>query len=347
MTKKQRYMNRSDRDKLEAYTRAGKPVAWIARELGFCRQTIYNELRRGAYSCVRVEHGWYLDKVEYSAEKGQQIHDYNQTAKGRPLKIGNDRAYADFLEARCLGVQADGSIDPYKRYSPAAALALARRAGFHTEICTATFYSYIEKKIFLHLTNAHLWEKGRRAKRRYESVRRIAHPQLPNIADRPACINRREEPGHWEMDLIVGKAKTRTVLLTLYERQKRETLIFKLRDRKAATVRAVFDQLERNMPDFKERFRSITTDNGPEFLEYEELIKSIYGGKRFSVYYCHPYSAWEKGGNENHNRMIRRWYPKSTDFSKVTKKRIAELQDWMNGYPRKILGWRGPADIVA
>ena len=100
------------------------------------------------------------------------------------------------------------------------------------------------------------------------------------------------------------------------------------------------------MPNFKERFRSITTDNGPEFLEYEALVRSIYGGKRFTVYYCHPYSAWEKGGNENHNRMIRRWFPKGTDFSKVTKKRIAELQDWMNGYPRKILGWRSPADMA-
>ena len=78
---------------------------------------------------------------------------------------------------------------------------------------------------------------------------------------------------------------------------------------------------------FQKKFRSITTDNGPEFLEYELLTRSIYGGQRFQVYYCHSYAAWEKGSNENHNRMIRRFFPKGTDFSKITKKRIAELQD--------------------
>ena len=93
-------------------------------------------------------------------------------------------------------------------------------------------------------------------------------------------------------------------------------------------------------------FRSITTDNGPEFLEYDLLRKSIYGGIRFDVYYCHSYAAWEKGTNENHNRMLRRWFPKGTDFSRITKKRIAAVQDWMNGYPRKILDWKCPAEVA-
>ena len=74
-------------------------------------------------------------------------------------------------------------------------------------------------------------------------------------------------------------------------------------------------------------------------------MKSVHGGERFRVYYCHSYSAWEKGSNENMNRMIRRWFPKGTDFSRVPKKEIAALQDWMDHYPRKILGWKCPAEI--
>lgn len=106
--------------------------------------------------------------------------------------------------------------------------------------------------------------------------------------------------------------------------------------------------LERKMrKGFRNIFRSITTDNGPEFLEYDKLIQSIYGGKRFDVYYCHSYAAWEKGTNENHNRMIRRWFPKGTDFTRVTKKDIAELQNWMNSYPRKVLNWQTPEEIAA
>ena len=344
MAKKQHYMTEEERYKLEAYREAGKSVAWIAGKLGFCRQTIYNELRRGSY----VHTCDYWDEVRYSADKGQQIHDYNQTAKGRPLKIGKDFAYARFLEEKCIGIQADGSMDKCRRYSPAAALAAARAEGFQTSICTAAFYSYIRKGVFLCLSIKNLWEKPKE-KRSEENVQRNAHPKLPGIQDRSEEAGAREIPGHWEMDLIVGKAKTKPCLLTLYERMKREYLVFKLPDKRAASVRAVFDKLERSMGKeaFRERFKSITTDNGPEFLEYDLLVKSVYGGERFQVWYCHPYSAWEKGGVECYNRMARRWFPKGTDFTKVTKKRIAEFREWINSYPRKILGWKAPKEFAA
>lgn len=280
-----------------------------------------------------------IDTIEYSADKAQQIHDYNQTAKGRPLKIGADRAYADFLEYKILT----------DRYSPAAALAAARRDGYQTSVCISTLYSYIDKGIFLHLTNKALWVKGQKKKRSYEPVCRIPHPLLPNINSRPAEIMQRNEYGHWEMDLIVGKEETPAVLLTLTERKSRQELIFKLPNRKAATIRGVFDQMEKRMGKraFRAKFQTITTDNGPEFLEYKKLIQSIHGGERFKVYYCHSYSAWEKGTNENHNRMIRRFFPKGTDFTRVTKKQIQQIQDWMNNYPRKILEWKTPKDLIA
>ena len=101
MTKKQHYMTRDERYQMEALLKAKIPVSNIAKQLGFCRQTIYNEIERGAY----IHTCNYWDEKRYSAEKGQQIHTYNQTAKGRPLKIGNDRAYADFLEKKMLGIQ--------------------------------------------------------------------------------------------------------------------------------------------------------------------------------------------------------------------------------------------------
>ena len=131
MTKKQHYMTRPERDQLEALLRAKLPVAQIARQLGFCRQTIYNEMARGRYLHT-VD---YRDVERYSADKGQAVHDYNQTAKGRPLKIGKDRAFADFLEKKMLGIQGDGKTDRRKRYSPGAALAAARKEGFTTSVC--------------------------------------------------------------------------------------------------------------------------------------------------------------------------------------------------------------------
>lgn len=177
--------------------------------------------------------------------------------------------------------------------------------------------------------------------------RRVSHPGLPSIEIRPESIKQRTEPGHWEMDLVVGKANTKAALLTLVERMSRNILIFKLPDKKASSVKAIFDRLERIYPDFRKRFKSITTDNGSEFLRYQELRTSIHGRNRFNIYYCHSYSAWEKGTNENHNRIIRRWYPKGTDFTNITEKEIAVLQNWMNHYPRKVLGWSCPAEKAA
>ena len=86
--------------------------------------------------------------------------------------------------------------------------------------------------------------------------------------------------------------------------------------------------------------------NGPEFLEYELLTQSIFGGKRFEVYYCHSYSAWEKGTNENHNRLMRRFFPKGTDFTKVSQREVQAAADFLNHYPRKILGWKMPAEVA-
>lgn len=324
----QHYMTEEERYQLEALLKAKMPVARIARQLGFCRQTIYNEIKRGTYI-----HTYDLyDKEQYSAQKGQIISTYNQSNKGRPLKIGNDIQLANYLEAKMLGIQADGSMDRRKRYSPAAALACAEKMGFKTRICTTTLYSYIEKGIFLRLTNADLWEKPKRKRRKYKNVQRIAHPALPSITKRPEYISNREEPGHWEMDLVVSKSDCKAALLVLTERVSRQEVIIKLPDKQAKTIRGALKRLQRD----GYNFLSITTDNGPEFLEYTELKKTLPSTE---IYYCHSYASWEKGSCENQNRIIRRWFPKNTDFGKIHRGEIEELQNWMNNYPRRSLGW--------
>lgn len=341
MTKKQHYMTLAERYQLEAMRRNKIPVAEIARQLGFCVKTIYNELKRGEYT---HDCGWYEEK-RYSADKAQQAHDYAQTAKGRPLKIGNDLNFANFLEDKMLSKK-----DRRKRCSPAVALELARRAGYTTSICTSTLYSYIYKGVFLELSARDLWERPKRKVKKgtNEHDRRAAHPLLPSIAIRPEYINDRSEPGHIEMDLIISAGKKKPCLLTFTDRRSREETIIKLPNREAKTIRTAIDRLERKTPDFRKKFKTITTDNGSEFMEYPKLIQSARNKQqRFEVYYCHPYSSWEKGTVEVHNRIIRRWFPKGTDFTNVKQKDLTELQDWMNNYPRKVLGWKTPLEVAA
>lgn len=328
---RQHYMTYEERLKLESYLRAKMKVSWIADQMGFCKKTIYNEIKRGQY----IHTCDYWDEIRYSADVAQKKTTYNQSAKGRSMKIGSDYDYAAYLEDLILK----------KKYSPAAALAEARKHNFKTSICITTLYSYIEKKVFATLTKKDLWEKGKRKKRNYVPIKRVAHPMLPSITERSDLADQRSELGHWEMDLIISGKKGRTVLLTLTDRATRKELIFKLPNRRSATVRAVFDSLEASDPAFQHKFRSITTDNGVEFLNYEKLTESIFGGKRFEVFYCHSYAAWEKGTNENHNRMIRRFFPKGTDFKEISTDRIKEVEDWLNNYPRKILDWKTPNEL--
>ena len=280
--KGQHYLTEDERYIMEGMLLAGAGPTEIARKMGVCRQTVYNEMKRGLY----VHTCDLQDQIRYSADKAQQIHEYNQTAKGRPLKIGNDHAYADFLEKKMLGVQPNGKRDRRKRFSPSAALAAARAEGFTTSVCPSTLYSYIDKRVFLHITNKDLIEKGRTRQKTAKPERRTVHPALPSIVNRPEAANRREELGHKEIDLVVGCANTKAATLTITDRKGREEMAFLLPDKRAASVRAVFDRLERKLGKrkFREAFRSITTDNGPEFLEYDLLTQSIYGGKRFEVY---------------------------------------------------------------
>ncbi len=324
------YMTKEERIILQTLLDEKKPVSYIARKLGCCRQTVYNEIKRGQY----LHNYGYYDKLRYSADKGQQIHDYNQTAKGRPLKIGNDHAFAAYIEHKII-------VD---RYSPAAALAAARKYSFTMKNMCQHPIQYIDKRVFYELGNRHLWEKWKKKpKKKNDEECRVAHPKLPSIEIRPESIARREEYGHWEMDLVVSARGGRSVLLTLTERMSRQEIIVKLPDRKAETIRRAIDRLERTTPGFRQKFRSITTDNGSEFMEYDKLIKSCRcKGNRFDIYYCHSYSAWEKGSVENHNRMIRRFFPKGTNFDEVTSADVRRVQDWMNSYPRRVLGWQTP-----
>lgn len=234
-----------------------------------------------------------------------------------------------------LGVQPDGTVDRRKRYSPYAALAIAGKEGYPVTVCTATLYSYIDKGVFLHLTNKDLWQKWKRRKRKYRPVQRVAHPHLPSIETRPQVINDRTEPGHWEMDLVISKKPGKTALLTMTERQSRREIIVKLPDRKATSVTTALARIDTG------EIRSITTDNGSEFLYYGEIRQLFHGAE---IYYCHSYAAWEKGTNEIHNRMVRRWYPKGTDFTKISQAELDDLAEWMNHYPRRVLGGKTPEE---
>lgn len=328
-----KYLSYGQRLQIEALYKVHIPVWKIAKEIGCCRSTVYKELHRGVVQLVDWELRSY---VSYSADVAQQKHDYAQTSKGRPLKIGGDRAFAAYIE-HCIRDL---------HYSPAAALAAARRTGrFDTDISINTLYSYIYNG-YLGIGVQHLIYGRRKRKKEPDELRPPLVQDAPSIEQRPGHINDRSQLGHWEMDCVCGKQRTPAALLVLTERASRYELIYKLPNKKAATVCSVLDGLERDLGgSFRDVFQSITVDNGSEFRDYHGLCSSLMGGKRTEVYYCHPYRSGERGSNENANRIIRRFVPKGTDIGTVTVEQVQQIQDWMNHYPRAVLGWACPDDF--
>lgn len=327
-----KYLTYNQRLQIEALYKVHTPIKKIAEIVGCCFSTVYKELKRGQVQLLDYE---WREFTGYSADIAQQKHDYAQTSKGRPLKLGSDHAFADFITSR---IKKD-------RFSPAAALAAAADENFRTSVCVTTLYSYIDKGV-LDLSNKDLLIKGHRKEKKEKRIGSHRIREAPSIERRPAYINDRSELGHWEMDLVCGPAGSRASLLVLTERVSRHELIFKLQDKTAASVVRVLDKLERKFrSNFPRIFQSITVDNGAEFMDWHGLRRSLYGGLRTEIYYCHPYCSSERGSNENANRIIRRFIPKGTDIAKISKARVKEIQDWMNNYPRRILGYHCAADF--
>lgn len=333
-----KHLSQNDRIKMETMLYSGHKVVEVAEYLHVHRSTIYREIKRGEYTHRNSD---YTEETRYSSDLGQKNHDWNAQGKGRNIKIGNDRPLAEYIEEKIIE----------DKYSPEAALAAAAESGieFTTSISVRTLYRYIDKGIFLKLTNKDLPVKGKRKKhnKRVKVQKRASAGE--SIENRPDEVKDREIFGHWEMDTVKGKqGVTKSCMLVLTERKTRDEIIVKLPDQKAASVVEAIDRLERKWGDmFTKVFRSITVDNGVEFSDYEGLERSVLheGEKRTFAFYCHPYSSWERGSNENNNRLIRRHIPKGEDFDEKQDRDIEYIENWINNYPRGIFGFKTSAQL--
>ena len=316
--KKHRQLTYSKRLKIEALYRAGHSQTEIANQIGVHRSTICRELKRGRYMHTTKE-GLY-EEVRYSPEMAQEKYEKARQNRGTVLKIGKDIEYANYLERRVL-----------EGLSPAAVLgelkAQNREGEFKTRICVTTFYSYIEKGVFLYLSNKILPEKMKRKKHHKKRIKRQKRASAgTSIEQRPKEIDTREEFGHWEMDSVVGpQGKSKATILTLSERKTRNEITLKMPDKSAVHVVEALDRLEERWgPElFSQIFKTITVDNGTEFAFWEALERSKDGErKRTQLYYCHAYCSSERGTNENLNRMARRKAPKGTNFDDIPDEEI-------------------------
>ena len=321
------HLDERERYKIEGFKQLKMSNRKIAKIFGRSHSTINAEVKRGTVLQRKSDLSEvYVYKADYAQMKAEKAF----KNKGTKRKIENDQRLLHFFERKIRD----------EKYSPDAALAAAKKeGGFKTMICTKTLYTYIDNGLFTGISNKNLLVKKNRSKHKYRKIRKVAlnNKNGTSISQRDEKVNQREESGHWEIDLVVGKQGTKPVVLTLIERKSRRWIYVLLKNKTQKEVLAGLRLVRKRFEnDASIIFRTITSDNGNEFLDSEGMKEATQCSE---IYYAHPYSSWERGSNENGNRMLRRFIPKRTDLSDLSEEKLQVYEDWVNDYPRRLLGY--------
>jgi transposase, IS30 family len=173
-------------------------------------------------------------------------------------------------------------------------------------------------------------------RKRYGSYDRRG--QLPNrrsIDERPAIVERKRRIGDWEADTIIGK-QHKEAIVSLTERKSKLTRLAKVKQNTAGLVGQVIGAQLQKLP-----VHTITSDNGREFAQHQRIAQQLQA----DFYFAHPYASWERGLNENTNGLVRQYFPKKSEFSKISDRQIKEVEERLNNRPRKTLGYKTPNEV--
>ena len=316
MANRYEHLSPEERERINLFRAEGRSLREIGRLLGRSDATIGRELKRNA---PPTRTGYYL------AHKAQERYELRQSqAHSRP-RLKNP-TIASFVE-ECLRERLSPEL-----IAGRLPLALEGHCISHEAIYQ---WIYLEARQHIpHLTCAH-----RRRKRKGQGKRhKTSHiPHRKSIEERPASVEQRKQVGHWEADTAVSR-QSKAALNILVERKTRLTYLTKL-ERKTALEcsHAIQENLSGLHPMW---MRSITYDNGSENVLHEDVNEAI--GTR--SYFCHPYHSWEKGTVENTIGIVRRFWPKKTDFATLTKSDVGLMEMWLNNRPRKCLNFKTPIE---
>jgi IS30 family transposase len=288
----------------------------IARRLRKHRSTIYRELDRNA------------GPIGYIAEEAQSRADVRRWVnRRRKMRDSQVRQYV------CQRLQ---------RYWSPDQIAGRSRRDFRRQraqqISRQTIYNWIREQP---KSERDAWRAclrfGQRRRHRRQDAGRL--PNAVRIDGRPVIVALRRRYGDWEGDTIVGRGHAGG-LLSLVERKSGFTLLARIADRRAATVRSAAETRLMGLPDGLRR--TTTFDNGKEFAEHEQLSAAT----GMAIYFAQPYAAWQRGTNENTNGLVRQYVPKGTDLKASSHRAVAAIETSLNDRPRRRLGYRTPREVL-
>lgn len=315
-------MDDADREQISNGIVAGRSFADIARSINRSTSTVAREVLRN-----RKENRYCAD----CAVKKARVR--AQTRKRGKRKIILRPILESYVQEKAL-----------LHWSPeqiAARLKHEHPKELHMHVSTETIYAYIyalpkgalKKELIKGLRQKHAY----RYDRVFRRLRKTEGLREATIEQRPKSVEQRKIPGHWEGDLVVG-TRNGSALGSLVERKTRFLLLVPIARTDAKTVSRAFAKAFLTLPEHVRR--SMTYDQGTEMSERHWLSEAA----GIDIYLAHPRSPWERGTNENTNGLIRDFFPKSTNFHTVTLKQIQEVQDLLNGRPRKVLHFKTPSE---
>ena len=288
----------------------------IAERLHKHRSTVYRELARNT------------GPVGYVPEEAQQRTDIRRWASRR-RKMRDPKT----VQYVCQRLELFWSPDQIAGRSR---LDFGRHPQRH--ISRQTIYDWIDQRPKEERRRwRHYLRFGLPRRKRRDDAGRL--PQAVRIDGRPAIVASRRRYGDWEGDTIVGRGHVGG-LVSLVERKSGFTLLARVHDRRAATVR---DAAQERLLAFPETLRRTATfDNGKEFAEHQRLSE-VTG---MAIYFAQPYAAWQRGTNENTNGLVRQYVPKGTDLKAISHRAVAAIESSLNDRPRKRLGYRTPREVL-
>jgi IS30 family transposase len=304
-------LTREQRYQIYILRKAGHLQNFIARELGVHPSTISRELERGR------------------GRRGYRPKQADELAAARKQKRYRARISAATWTVIESLLRQDWSPEQVSGW-----LFLEKRVGVSHE----RIYQYIYADKARGGTLFHHLRCRKRRRKRYGSYdRRGQMPNCRSIEERPQIVDERKRLGDWEADTIIGQNHQQAIL-SLVERKSKLCLLKKV---ERNTAEAVEHAIEELLCPLAAKVKTITSDNGREFANHQSIEKKLQA----TFYFAHPFAAWERGTNENTNGLVRQYFPKGSDFSKLTDSDIQWVTTRLNNRPRKRLNYRTPQRV--
>jgi len=319
-----RQLRMAEREEISRGLASGDSLRCIAARLGRSPSTVCREVTRNA------------GRRRYRAQRAEE-QAWVRSRRPKPAKLAVCAPLRVVVEGR-LAVQ--WSPQQIARWLPTQFPDQEQMRVSHETIYQALYVQArgaLRRELTRHLRTGRALRKPRRK----EGERRGRIPGMVMIADRPPEAEDRAVPGHWEGDMIEGKAG-QSQIGTLVERATRFTMLVPLQGGKAPGAFAgALTPVIAGLPDSLRR--SLTWDQGREMYQHARIAVAA----DCEIYFCDPHSPWQRPSNENTNGLLRQYFPKGTDLSVHSPQHLRDVADKLNGRPRKVLGWKTPAEAMA